>query len=116
MAVAVKTGESLKNIQEDIKAFGVELARLLFDTPLPDIEKQAWAELVPYMTVDELTRFRDMLVSHLERGVFDQTEDTILAMKAEDLRRQFAHAHNQTDVSKALDAIEREVTALTDGA
>lgn len=94
------------------KDFGVELSRLVSDCPLPDEEKCAWAELVPYMTLEELARFRDMLLSHMSREVFDEAEDVILALKAEDLRKQFAHSHNQTSASHAMDAIEREIDKL----
>jgi len=52
------------------------------------------------------------LLSHMERQVFDEAEDVIFAMKAEELKRQFAHAHNQADANKALNDIEKEIDEL----
>jgi thioesterase domain-containing protein len=104
--------DSMQKIAQDARATGEELARLLLDSPLPPEEKSAWAELVPFMTVEQIGKFRDMLLSHMERQIFDEAEDIILAMKAEELKRQFAHAHILADANKALGALEKDVDAL----
>lgn len=102
----------MQKIAHDARATGEELAQLLLDSPLPPSEKSAWAELVPFMTVEQIGKFRDMLLSHMERQIFDEAEDIILAMKAEELKRQFAHAHILADANKALGVLEKEVDAL----
>lgn len=112
MANDVPQKYSLRKITQDAKALGAELAKLLFDSPLPDEEKQAWAALVPFMTVEQLEQFRAMLLSHLERQVFDEAEDVILAIRAEELKRQFAHAQNLANANAGLDKIEAKIEAL----
>lgn len=112
MAAQDGSTDSMRRVTQDARATGDELARLLLDSPLSDEEKRAWADLVPFMTVEQIGKFRDMLLSHLERQVFDEAEDIIFAMKAEELKRQFAHAHNQADATKDLDSIEKEIDAL----
>ncbi len=104
--------DSMRKITQDARALGEDLAQLLLDCPLADEEKRAWAELVPFMTVEQIGKFRDMLLSHMERQIFDEAEDVILAMKAEEMKRQFAHAHNQADANKALAKIEQEIDSL----
>ena len=104
--------DSMRKISQDSRALGEELAQLLLDCPLPEDEKRAWAELFPFMTVEQIGKFRDMLLSHMERQIFDEAEDVILAMKAEELKRQFAHAHSQMDADKALQSIEKEIDSL----
>jgi hypothetical protein len=104
--------DSFRKVTAEARALGEELARLLERVPLSSEEKDAWAALVPFMTLEELGRFQRLLLSHLERQVFDEAEDIILAMKAEELKRQFAVAHAQHDAEKALDALEAEVDTL----
>lgn len=102
----------MRKISQDSRALGADLAQLLLDCPLSDEEKRAWAELFPFMTVAQMGRFRDMLLSHLERQIFDEAEDVILAMKAEELKRQFAQAHDQAKADEALQQIEKEIDLL----
>jgi hypothetical protein len=104
--------DSMRKISQDSRALGEELAQLLLDCPLSDEEKRAWAELVPFMTVEQIGKFKDMLLSHLERQIFDEAEDVILAMKAEELKRQFEQTHNRAKAEADLQKIEQEIDSL----
>ncbi len=102
----------LQDVFTDARAYGARLAQLLASSALPDDVQQAWAALVPSMTLPQLQRFELLLRAHLEGEIQQTLEDSLLEIRAEITKHDLALAGAVHATHAALDDLERQVNAL----
>ena len=103
---------ALSQVSKHAHDAGAELAHLLFSAQMPEEQKEAWAELVPFMDTEQLQRLVDLLKKNLTAQVAVEAEDTMLLMKAAQMKRNFAIAHADAEANAVLDEVEKELAAL----
>jgi hypothetical protein len=103
---------ALAQITANAQNAGREIAALLEASSFSHAEKEAWAELVPYMDLALLEQFTRLLTADLSGEVAKETEDTILLMKAAQMKRDFALTHADTDAVAEMKKLEDELVAL----
>lgn len=100
----------LQDPNEELKKLGEHLALLLASTNLPDDVKDAWATLVPEMSVEQMGRLGKILVGHLSSAT--QVEFANLAKQLEEAKETHARkvAEAEATAQKELDEIEAMLT------
>lgn len=104
----------MSNLPQDpdqqLKKLGEHLALLLASTNLPDDVKDAWATLVPEMSVEQLDRLAKILAGHLNSAM--QVEFADLTKQLEQAKTIHAQqaAQAQATAQKELDEIEAMLT------
>jgi hypothetical protein len=104
--------DSLSRISGSAKEFGEEIAELLNASTFSESEKEAWAALIPGMTIPELERLRGILIRQAEGKVAQEFEQTALELKAASMRHDFAVSHAEHDAMKGIDEILEELEDL----
>ena len=101
--------ENQENIEEELKNVGERLALLLAAANMPDDVKQAWAALVPKMSLEQIDRF----AKALEQQMVSQGSEEItqLADSIEAIKRKRAEAQKVSNdqAQAALNEIERAI-------
>ncbi|MEK7665663.1 MAG: hypothetical protein AAB337_02170 [Patescibacteria group bacterium] len=101
-----------EELKREAQAFGEHLARLLVASSLSDEQKEAWAALVPEMSLDQLGRFAIVLERYVDPAILPEMADLrrqLEAVKA-DYDAKIAALNNQTQAS--LKAVMDEVQAI----
>ncbi len=96
-------------MEEEIKALGERLALLLAAAPLPDDVKEAWATLIPEMSIEQI----DRLV-----GIIEKETAGALAEELSDVRADILHIKDmlEVDLTKAALVAERDIKSVVDNA
>ncbi len=103
---------SAEEVNEYAQGFGGYLAQLLVASSLSDEQKEAWAALVPEMSLDQLGRFAIVLERYVDPAILPEMADLrrqLEAVKA-DYDAKIAALNNQTQAS--LKAVMDEVQAI----
>lgn len=104
----------MSNLPQDpdtqLKKLGEHLALLLASTNLPDDVKDAWATLVPEMSIEQLDRLAKILAGHLNSAT--QVEFKTLTDQLEKAKATHAQqvAEAEAAAQKELDDIEAMLT------
>lgn len=103
---------ALQDVFTDARAYGARLAQLLASSTLPADVQDAWAALVPSMTLPQLQHFELLLRAHIDGQVQQELEDSLLEIRAEITKHDLALAGATHAAHATLDALERQVDAL----
>lgn len=97
--------------ERTLRGFGEYLARLLVASSLSDEQKEAWAALVPEMTVDQMGRLANVLERYVDQSALPGLNE--LRVKLEAIKQAFdAKILSAAEEAKAgLDAVMAEVKA-----
>ena len=95
MTTVSSGADTLSALSAHADEMGAELAAMLQASSFPDEEKEAWVSVLPHMNVEEIGRFAELLKSHLAGRLAEEMEDTMLLLKAAEIRSTFAAAHAQ---------------------
>jgi hypothetical protein len=94
------------DVENEFKQVGQRLALLLASANLPDEVKDAWAALIPEMSLEQIDRLAKALEGYLSAD--EQTELFALAEKAKQAQTVFEQQKKQAEEQalKELDEIE----------
>ncbi len=94
------------DVEDQFKSVGVRLALLLASANLPNETKEAWAALIPEMSLEQIDRLAKALEGYL--SVDEQTEFAELAEQAKQAHVIFEQQKKQAQAQaqKELDEIE----------
>lgn len=99
-------------VSQDAHAYGARLAQLLASSGLPADVQEAWAALVPAMSIAQLQHFELLLRAHIDGAVHELLEDAFLEIRAEIARHDLATSGAKHAAHVAMDDIERQLDAL----
>ncbi|MEK9157202.1 MAG: hypothetical protein AAB448_03700 [Patescibacteria group bacterium] len=102
----------LQDVFTDARAYGARLAQLLASSTLPEDVQNAWAALVPSMTLSHMQHFELLLRAHMDGKVQGVLEDAFLEIRAEITKHELATAGATYKAHVELDAIEKQLDAL----
>lgn len=102
----------LQDVFTDARAYGARLAQLLVSSTLPEDVQQAWAALVPSMTLSQMQHFELLLRAHMNGAVVHELEDAFLEIRAEIAKHDLSIAGATHKAHSELDALEKQLDAL----
>lgn len=102
----------LQDVFTDAHAYGARLAQLLASSTLPEDVQNAWAALVPSMTLPQMQHFELLLRAHMDGVVQDSLEDVFLEIRAEMMKHDLAVSGATHAAHSVLDTIEKQLDAL----
>ncbi len=102
----------LQEVFTDARAYGARLAHMLASSGLPHDVQQAWAELIPLMTLAQLQHVEVLLRARMNAEVQHEFEDAFLEIRAEIAKHTLAVAGAEHSAHVALDDIEHQLDAL----
>ena len=102
----------LQDVFTDARSYGARLAQLLASSGLPEPVQDAWAALVPSMTLPQLQHFEVLLRAHMDGEIQHELEDAFLEIRAEITKHDLALAGATHAAHVELDALERQLDAL----
>lgn len=94
------------DVEDQLKQIGQRLALLLASANLPDDVKDAWAALIPEMSLEQIDRLAKALEGYLNPD--EQAQLAALAEQAKQANEKFAQEKQQAEVQaqRELDEIE----------
>lgn len=96
-------------MKQDFEAIGARLAMLLEVANIPEDQKEAWATLIPEMTLAQI----DQLTEYLSLTIPDQSKEDMSALieklKSIQVEHDSAVTEQQEKTLNALDQIEAEI-------
>ncbi len=101
-----------KQIEEDLKNVGERLALLLASADMPDDVKDAWAALIPEMSLEQIDRFAKALESNI--AVQGSEEMKQFAGSIETIKQKSAEAQKASQ-DKAMASFDEIEQALDQG-
>lgn len=110
--MAVNGMAQLQEVFTDARAYGARLAQMLVSSGLPEDVQNAWAALVPFMTIQQLQHFELLLRAHMNGEIQHALEDAFLEIRAEITKHDLAIAGAMHAAHTKLDDIERQLDAL----
>lgn len=102
----------MQRILSDAQAYGARLAQLLDASSLPEEQKEAWIQLIPSMTVEQIQLFELILRKDLDDQARHLLEDALLEIKAQATKRDLAVAAVKHKASTALDDLEDKIDRM----
>ena len=96
---------------QDAREYGQHLTLMLAASHFSAAEKQAWAELVPAMTKEQLIKFDALLQADMRALSAHELESTSIALRAAMHKRDLALSALNQDAHQALDELEQEIQA-----
>ena len=99
----------LDSMEDELKALGERLALLLAAAPFPEDVKEAWATLIPEMSLQQI----DRLVNIIEREVAGELAEELSGIRAQ--IQGISEKYESEDAKAALQAtqelkkIEKEI-------
>lgn len=100
---------STPTLEEDMKELGKHLALLLAAASMPDEAKEAWAALVPSMTLEQLEKFGTMLEGYIQPNVETPSADFHAALQGIKEKHTQEKDAIANDAMKQMDEIEKEL-------
>lgn len=101
--------DTLPEVLNDARNQGAELADLLAVSRFSKEAQEAFASLIPYMTLSQMERLRTVLLKQAAGEVGEQMEDVLLSMKAAQMKYDFASSHAERDLAEGLQKLEQEL-------
>lgn len=103
---------AMQAVYADAHAYGARLAQMLSVSSFAPSVQDAWATLVPSMTLSELQRLEVLLRADLDKQITHAFEDFFIEIRAEIAKRDLALAGAQHAALRSFDDIEEELQTL----
>lgn len=109
--MAGSTAKVSDKILAEARDYGQHLAEMLAASHFSKADQEAWAFLIPQMTLEQLKKLENVLLADLANQAKPELEDLIVSMKAAEHQHALSVAAIDETAAQAMDNLERDLSS-----